>query len=57
MLLTERHVTPVVTLFFSVTSGVTYETPCRASGHLLLPAFSRLPWGWQFNLKVSRASC
>lgn len=57
MLLTERHVTPVVTLFFSVTSGVTYETPCRASGHLLLPAFSRLHWGWQFNLKVSRALC
>ena len=23
----------------------------------LLPAFSRLPWGWQFNLKTSRVSC
>ena len=23
----------------------------------LLPAFSMLPWGWQFNLKVSKAPC
>ena len=36
VLLTELHVTSVVTLIFSVTSGVTYRTPCHASGHLVI---------------------
>ena len=31
-----RHAMLVVTLFFSVTSGVTYGTLCQASGHLVI---------------------
>ena len=59
LLLTGRWATPVITWWFTANatdlrerfslSGIFYLA--------LLAAFSRLSWSWQFNLKVSRASC
>ena len=59
LLLTGHYATPVVT-WWSIASAPDLIERFLFSGVFylaLLPAFSRLPCGRQFNFKVSRASC
>ena len=58
VLLTGHYAMPVVT-WWSTTSATDLRVFLLSGVFYLavLPAFSRIPWGQQFNLKVSRASC
>ena len=52
-----RLVRPPLATYSSLCSNcVTYVTPCHAIGHQLR-CFQGFPGSWQFNFKVSRASC
>ena len=59
VLLTGHYIMPLVTWWFT-TSATDLREHFLLSDIFylaLLPAFSRFPWGQQFNLKVSQASC
>ena len=55
LLLTGRHTTPLVTWWCTLTATDLRERFLLSDVFYLtlLPAFSRLPWGWQFNLKLA----
>ena len=59
VLLTEHYAMPLITWWSTASATDLRERflPSGAFYFALFPAFSRFPWGRQFNLKVSRASC